>query len=63
MPALRPNGATACSHGWSDAALSVAQPVDRVSSSLFFPAPEGRRIPETYGNLTAFASTAPPGQV
>lgn len=38
---LRPSGAMGCSHGWSDAALSIAQPVDPVRDMN--PAPEGRR--------------------
>ena len=37
----RPSGAMGCSHGWSDAARSIAQPVEPIS--LANPAPEGRR--------------------
>ena len=37
----RPNGAWGCSHGWSEAALGLAEPVE---VSLFFdPAPAGQR--------------------
>ncbi|MGE3109912.1 MAG: transposase [Phycisphaerales bacterium] len=42
----RPNGASGYSHGWSEAALGLAEPVDSVSSSPFLVAPEGRRIPD-----------------
>ncbi|MBS0195419.1 MAG: hypothetical protein JSR77_01545 [Planctomycetes bacterium] len=34
-----PTGATGCRHGWSDAALSVAQPVEDLRESQ--PAPAG----------------------
>lgn len=37
---LGPIGAVGCSHGWSDAALSVAQPVESVTEILP-PAPTG----------------------
>lgn len=41
-PANRPNGAAECSHGWSDAALCVTQPVD--ARFLFLSsAPKGQR--------------------
>jgi hypothetical protein len=39
--ALRPSGAQGCSHGWSESALRLAQPVDPVREVN--PAPEGRR--------------------
>lgn len=54
---LRPGGAQGCSHGWSDAALSIAQPVDPMS--LVNPAPEGRRSPPA----RAKNSAAPPGRM
>jgi hypothetical protein len=34
----RPSGATGCSHGWGDAALSVAEPVEDVTESRAAPA-------------------------
>ncbi len=35
---FRPNGAAGWSHGWSDAALSVAEPVEDVTETLAAPA-------------------------
>ena len=35
---LRPSGATGCSHGWSDAALSVAEPVEDMPETRAAPA-------------------------
>jgi hypothetical protein len=43
--ALRPSGAQGCSHGWSESALRLAQPVDPVRETN--PAPEGRRTQPT----------------
>src|ERR1051325_1552243 len=45
-----PDGARGCSHGWSDAALSVAEPVETRHYFFLFSllaAPEGRREPQS----------------
>jgi hypothetical protein len=65
-PLFGPSGAAGCSHGWSDAALSVAQPVDEFVSFLSF-RPEGaeeRNTAHTAASMAVFpaVSSAPPGQ-
>src|SRR5258705_13137102 len=40
-----PNGAAECSHGWSDAALSVAEPVEDVTENAGRPGRGGGRTP------------------
>jgi len=55
--ALRPGGAQGCSHGWSESALRLAEPVDPVRETR--PAPEGRRSLPT----RAKNSAAPPGRM
>lgn len=46
---LRPSGAMGCSHGWSESALRLAQPVEPIS--LVNPAPEGRRSSSASQNV------------
>ena len=50
---FRPSGASACSHGWSEAALGLAQPVESVCPSLFLIAPKGRRSRRRTGCASA----------
>jgi hypothetical protein len=48
-----PNGAAECSHGWSDAAFGVAQPVETFVSKYI--RPEGAA--ESSGRATAQSNT------